>query len=62
MPNVVYSCGALLHQQTLLLPYGCSDSAIRFTYVNMPELVANSAAGEASLHWRVNPPAGAARA
>ena len=26
VPNVVYSCGALLHGDTLLLPYGCSDA------------------------------------
>ena len=29
VPNVVYSCGALLHGDTLVLPYGCSDAAIR---------------------------------
>jgi len=39
VPNVVYSCGALLHQQTLLLPYGCSDSSIRFAYLDLPELL-----------------------
>jgi len=39
VPNVVYSCGALLHNETLVLPYGCSDSAIRFAFVDMPELL-----------------------
>jgi predicted GH43/DUF377 family glycosyl hydrolase len=39
VPNVVYSCGALVHQQTLVLPYGCSDSAIRFAFVDLPELL-----------------------
>jgi predicted GH43/DUF377 family glycosyl hydrolase len=39
VPNVVYSCGALLHGQTLLLPYGCSDSTIRFTVVDLPSLI-----------------------
>jgi predicted GH43/DUF377 family glycosyl hydrolase len=39
VPNVVYSCGALLHQQALLLPYGCSDSSIRFAHLDMPELL-----------------------
>jgi len=39
VPNVVYSCGALLHGDTLLLPYGCSDSAIRFAFVDLPELL-----------------------
>ena len=28
VPNVVYSCGALLHAGTLVLPYGIGDSAI----------------------------------
>jgi len=28
VPNVVYSCGALVHGGTLVLPYGISDAAI----------------------------------
>ncbi|MFI6040362.1 glycosidase-like protein [Nocardia sp. NPDC051321] len=39
VPNVVYSCGALVHRDTLVLPYGCSDSAIRFAFVDMPALL-----------------------
>jgi predicted GH43/DUF377 family glycosyl hydrolase len=39
VPNVVYSCGALLHGDTLLLPYGCSDSTIRFALVDLPTLL-----------------------
>ena len=42
VPNVVYSCGALLHGQTLVLPYGCSDSSIRIAFVDLPELIACS--------------------
>ena len=38
VPNVVYSCGALRHEDTLLLPYGCSDSSIRFAFVDLTEL------------------------
>jgi predicted GH43/DUF377 family glycosyl hydrolase len=38
-PNVVYSCGALLHKETLFLPYGYSDAAVRFAYVDLSELV-----------------------
>ena len=38
-PNVVYSCGALIHEQTLVLPYGYSDAAIRFALVDLPELM-----------------------
>jgi len=39
VPNVVYSCGALLHEQSLVLPYGCSDSTIRFARVDLPGLL-----------------------
>jgi predicted GH43/DUF377 family glycosyl hydrolase len=28
VPNVVYSCGALVHRGTLVLPYGIGDAAI----------------------------------
>lgn len=38
-PNVVYSCGALIHEQILVLPYGYSDVAIRFAFVDLPELM-----------------------
>jgi len=38
-PNVVYSCGGLLHENTLVLPYGCSDASIRFAFVDIPELM-----------------------
>jgi len=39
VPNVVYSCGALAHGDMLVLPYGCSDSSIRFGYVDLPDLL-----------------------
>jgi predicted GH43/DUF377 family glycosyl hydrolase len=39
VPNVVYSCGALLHDDQLLLPYGASDSAVRFAFVDLPRLL-----------------------
>lgn len=40
VPNVVYSCGALLHGDTLVLPYGCSDASIRVALVDVPALLA----------------------
>ena len=40
MPNVVYSCGALVHAGTLVLPYGIGDAAIGFATVPMSELLA----------------------
>ncbi len=39
VPNVVYSCGALLHGDQLLLPYGVSDSSVRFAFVDVPGLL-----------------------
>lgn len=38
-PNVVYSCGALVHEETLVLPYGYSDEAIRFAFIDLPGLM-----------------------
>lgn len=40
VPNVVYSCGALVHDDRLILPYGCSDSSIRFASVDLAQLLA----------------------
>lgn len=45
VPNVVYSCGALLHGDTLVLPYGCSDAAIRVALVDLPQLLSSIAPG-----------------
>jgi predicted GH43/DUF377 family glycosyl hydrolase len=39
VPNVVYSCGALVHEGTLVLPYGCSDSAVRFARIDLEALL-----------------------
>ncbi len=39
VPNVVYSCGALRHGDLLLLPYGCSDAAVRFAVVDLLQLL-----------------------
>lgn len=39
VPNVVYSCGGLLHGRTLVLPYGCSDSFIRIALVDVDALL-----------------------
>jgi predicted GH43/DUF377 family glycosyl hydrolase len=39
VPNVVYSCGALVHADTLVLPYGISDGAIGIATVPLPELL-----------------------
>jgi predicted GH43/DUF377 family glycosyl hydrolase len=39
VPNVVYSCGALVHGDQLLVPYGVSDSSVRFAFVDVPLLL-----------------------
>ena len=39
VPNVVYSCGALLHQGQLLIPYGLADHATGFATVPLGEVL-----------------------
>ena len=40
VPNVVYSCGAIRHGDTLFLPYGIADSSIGFAFVPIREMLA----------------------
>lgn len=40
VPNVVYSCGALVHADTLIIPYGIADSAIGIATVPLSDLLA----------------------
>jgi predicted GH43/DUF377 family glycosyl hydrolase len=40
VPNVTYSCGALLHGGELFIPYGVSDYATRFATVQLDEVLA----------------------
>ena len=40
VPNVVYSCGALVHGETLVIPYGIADAAIGIATVPLRELLA----------------------
>ena len=39
VPNVVYSCGAMRHGRTLVLPYGCSDAMTRIALVDLDVLL-----------------------
>jgi len=39
VPNVVYSCGGLIHGRRLILPYGMSDSAATIVTVELDELL-----------------------
>ncbi len=40
VPNVVYSCGTLLHNDRLIIPYAMSDSASGVATVILPDLLA----------------------
>ena len=40
MPNVVYTCGAILHQGKLVIPYGLADHAPGFATVPLDEILA----------------------
>ena len=43
VPNVVYTCGSLLHRGRLILPYGLSDTATTIVTVDIGELLARFA-------------------
>jgi predicted GH43/DUF377 family glycosyl hydrolase len=40
VPNVVYSCGAFVHDGILWIPYGVDDSRIRVAYLDLESLLA----------------------
>ena len=39
VPNVVYSCGGLVHNNNLIIPYGISDAATGFAVVKLEQLL-----------------------
>lgn len=39
VPNVVYTCGAIVHNGRLIIPYAMSDHATRFASVSVEELL-----------------------
>ncbi|MFC0103644.1 glycoside hydrolase family 130 protein [Sphingopyxis terrae] len=39
VPNVVYSCGAMLVGDRLMIPYGIADSAVGFAHVKVADLL-----------------------
>jgi len=41
VPNVVYTCGAMLHNDVILIPYALSDHSTTFAYVPLEELLAS---------------------
>jgi predicted GH43/DUF377 family glycosyl hydrolase len=45
VPNVVYTCGALQHDDLLTIPYGISDGSIGFAQVSLPDLLGRMLGG-----------------
>jgi len=41
VPNVVYSCGSILHNDDVIIPYAMSDTSSGFSYVSLKELLNN---------------------
>jgi predicted GH43/DUF377 family glycosyl hydrolase len=39
VPNVVYSCGGMIHGENLILPYGYSDYGARIAKVRLDDLL-----------------------
>jgi predicted GH43/DUF377 family glycosyl hydrolase len=39
VPNVVYSCGSILHNGNLIVPYGMSDYSSTYASINLTELL-----------------------
>ena len=39
VPNVVYSCGSMIHNEDLIIPYAMSDYASTYATVNLRELL-----------------------
>jgi predicted GH43/DUF377 family glycosyl hydrolase len=46
VPNVVYTCGAIVHSGQLLIPYGMADHATGFATVAVDDLLAAMSPGE----------------
>ncbi|MFK7813772.1 MAG: response regulator [Maribacter sp.] len=41
VPNVVYSCGSILHNDNIIIPYAMSDTSSGFAYVSLQEVLEN---------------------
>jgi predicted GH43/DUF377 family glycosyl hydrolase len=40
VPNVVYTCGAIRHEDKLFVPYGVADSSVAFAFIEIKALLA----------------------
>ena len=41
VPNVVYTCGSMLHNGSLIIPYAMGDVTTTFARVQVDELIAS---------------------
>ena len=41
VPNVVYSCGSILHNDNIIIPYAMSDTSSGFAHVSLEEVLDN---------------------
>jgi len=48
VPNVVYSCGNMIHEDTLIVPYGIADQRCRVATLSIPELLSRLRANRQS--------------
>jgi predicted GH43/DUF377 family glycosyl hydrolase len=39
VPNVVYSCGCMIHGDTLIIPYGIADQRCRVATISIVDLM-----------------------
>jgi len=39
VPNVIYSCGAIIHNNHVVIPYAMSDYASTYATINLTELI-----------------------
>ncbi len=46
VPNVVYTCGSMIHEDELIIPYGIADQRCGVASVSIPELLSRLKAGE----------------
>lgn len=57
VPNVVYTCGALVHAEQLIVPYGFSDAGVAIAQVPLSKLLEAILAGQPPKRSSVRPPA-----
>jgi predicted GH43/DUF377 family glycosyl hydrolase len=46
VPNVVYTCGSMIHGDTLIIPYGIADQRCRVATISVPELLSRLKASQ----------------